>query len=221
MARKTIRMHYENRKIYWRAYQKCRYAKLKRNEILKLEDEYEKLLAASQEERAKQEKTEQECHREALVLFKQECAEWIRQNDNTDPPSFLQIINQLQINKTLNELKDAREKWIKTLLSKVAASSKYRGLSFNLIQEDIMLPEKCPVLGTPLCRFVATEPEDISLYRFVPTLDRIDNSKGYEPDNIEVMSWRANKLKNDATLEELVQLGEWAKKKLELLANIN
>jgi hypothetical protein len=34
-------------------------------------------------------------------------------------------------------------------------------------------------------------------------LDRIDNSKGYVPSNIAVISMRANMIKNNATLAEL------------------
>ena len=36
-----------------------------------------------------------------------------------------------------------------------------------------------------------------------PSLDRIDNSKGYVPGNIAVISMRANMIKNNATLAEL------------------
>lgn len=35
-----------------------------------------------------------------------------------------------------------------------------------------------------------------------PSLDRIDTTKGYEPGNIEFISWRANYLKRNGTLEE-------------------
>jgi hypothetical protein len=33
--------------------------------------------------------------------------------------------------------------------------------------------------------------------------DRKDNARGYVKDNVRVISWRANRLKSDATLEEL------------------
>jgi hypothetical protein len=39
-----------------------------------------------------------------------------------------------------------------------------------------------------------------------PSIDRVDSSKGYTKDNIQVISHRANNLKNNATLEELRKL---------------
>lgn len=39
-----------------------------------------------------------------------------------------------------------------------------------------------------------------------PSLDRVDNSKGYTKDNVKVISLRANKLKNDATKEEIEKI---------------
>jgi hypothetical protein len=37
----------------------------------------------------------------------------------------------------------------------------------------------------------------------LPTLDRIHNYLGYIRGNVEVISWRANHLKSDSTLDEL------------------
>lgn len=38
-----------------------------------------------------------------------------------------------------------------------------------------------------------------------PTLDRIDNTKGYVIGNVMWISWRANRLKGDATIQELTR----------------
>ena len=46
------------------------------------------------------------------------------------------------------------------------------------------------------------------------SLDRIHSTKGYVKGNVILISWRANKLKADATLEEMVKIGEWAKQQL-------
>jgi hypothetical protein len=43
-----------------------------------------------------------------------------------------------------------------------------------------------------------------------PSLDRWDNSKGYIPGNVFVISWRANWLKHDGSVEELRRVAEYA-----------
>lgn len=81
-----------------------------------------------------------------------------------------------------------------------------RGLEFTLTREDIIIPEKCPILGISLESGFASGRESS------PSVDRIDLTKGYTPDNIQVISYLANRMKNNATLEQLVLLGKWAEK---------
>jgi hypothetical protein len=78
-----------------------------------------------------------------------------------------------------------------------------RGLEFNLTREDIVIPVHCPVLGIPLVPFSG---------RFAhnsPSIDRIDNHQGYVKGNIIVVSFRANSLKKDATVDELQKLSDF------------
>jgi hypothetical protein len=65
-------------------------------------------------------------------------------------------------------------------------------ISFN----DIVFPTHCPVLGIELDYF-ASERQENSV-----SFDRIDSSKGYVKGNVVIMSWRANRIKNDGTAEE-------------------
>lgn len=75
-------------------------------------------------------------------------------------------------------------------------------MTFNLTVEDIVIPKTCPVLGITL--EMNSVRSDTS-----PTLDRIDNDKGYEKDNVIVVSWRANRLKADATVDEMKMLARF------------
>lgn len=91
-----------------------------------------------------------------------------------------------------------------SLLSSVKTRAKKKGLEFDLSENDLVIPDVCPILGIPLIKEVG---ERTDAY---PSVDRIDSSKGYTKDNVLVMSWRANCLKRDATLEELILLGKFA-----------
>ena len=80
--------------------------------------------------------------------------------------------------------------------------AKKKGLPFTITIEDIVIPDKCPLLGIEL---VSTndkrDPRN-------PSLDQVVAGNGYTPDNIQVISSRANWLKGDATLTELELLVE-------------
>lgn len=95
---------------------------------------------------------------------------------------------------------------IKTLYNRLKASAKKRNIPFALTLTDLnnlTYPITCPVLGMPL-KFNRGRPQDNSY-----SIDRIDSSRGYTIDNIIVVSWRANKLKNSSTTTELHKLSEF------------
>lgn len=75
--------------------------------------------------------------------------------------------------------------------------AKENNLEFNIEISDIIIPEICPILEVPLIK------GDINNYEYTPSLDRIDNSKGYIKGNIMVISKKANSMKNSASWEEL------------------
>jgi hypothetical protein len=75
--------------------------------------------------------------------------------------------------------------------------AKNKNLQFNIIKEDIVIPEKCPVFDVPL----NFENKDN-----VPTLDRVDNTQGYIKGNIQVISFKANRLKNSSSMDELKKI---------------
>ncbi len=106
----------------------------------------------------------------------------------------------------VKSLKARRQNPIRTMLQDAKTRAKRRGLEFSLTALDIVIPEFCPVLGIPLIWGIG-KPHAGS-----PSLDRIDNSKGYTKENSIVVSRRANTLKNDATLEELRTIADFYEK---------
>ena len=65
------------------------------------------------------------------------------------------------------------------------------------------MPEMCPIFGIKLT-FLAPPKSDC-----IPTVDRIDSSRSYEPGNIAIISWRANIIKNMGTSGEHRRIAEW------------
>lgn len=92
----------------------------------------------------------------------------------------------------------------KYLLKKTARNAIRTGRQCDLTTEDFEIPSHCPVLGVPLIPGNKNKGWDNS-----PSIDRFDSSKNYTKDNIRVISWRANKIKNNGTLEEHKKLVKW------------
>ena len=73
-----------------------------------------------------------------------------------------------------------------------------------------MVPERCPILGTKLVvakhvyrgHGFGGDEDSMSLDRILPEL-------GYVPGNVAVISWRANRLKGSASVDELERLVQW------------
>lgn len=89
---------------------------------------------------------------------------------------------------------------INNLLGHAKYSAKKKSLAFNIDASDIHIPCACPVLGILLDLGAGPHADNL------PSLDRIDPTIGYVKGNVWVISWRANRIKQNATLEELEAL---------------
>lgn len=93
------------------------------------------------------------------------------------------------------------------LYYKVKYTSKSKNLPFNIDVADILIPEFCPMLGIPL----VTGGKGSACSPNLATVDRLIPELGYVKGNINVVSFRANRIKNDATLEELEAITRYVK----------
>lgn len=107
-----------------------------------------------------------------------------------------------RIRKTTDYGRALRRAWYHrdprlTMLQNAKAGARRAGVPFDLRKEDVHIPARCQVLGMPL------EVGSGKRHDGSPSIDRVVPERGYVKDNIRIISWRANRLKSDATLAEL------------------
>lgn len=91
--------------------------------------------------------------------------------------------------------------------SRQRATTKNRDHTITLDDLIALYPAdgKCPVYGTKL------EFGNAGFRENSPSIDRIDSNKGYTRDNIQIISWKANRLKAWATVDDLEMLLSYMK----------
>lgn len=95
------------------------------------------------------------------------------------------------------------ENWAKEKFIQLRSKARRCGLEFAIEIEDLVLPTHCPIFGMPLVRAGGSQTNAS------PSVDRIDNSKGYVKGNVVVVSLKANSIKRDTTLAELKKMVEF------------
>lgn len=88
---------------------------------------------------------------------------------------------------------------VKALLSSAYQRALKKNIPFSITESDILIPSECPILKVPFEYGTA----------YAMSLDRRDNSKGYIPGNVWVISRKANSMKSDATSDELRKFAQW------------
>jgi hypothetical protein len=103
--------------------------------------------------------------------------------------------NNTNSDKMKTYLRKSRQKDdARRLLNNAKARANKKGIEFSITKDDIIIPKICPYLKT---EFIFGD------YNTSMSLDRIDPKIGYTRDNIQVISAKANRMKNTATQEEL------------------
>lgn len=98
----------------------------------------------------------------------------------------------------VKKAEDYKAKWFVYQARLKKSESKTKGIPFDLTSDylESIWTDTCPVFGKPFVRFDKTN--DMS-----PALDRLEPSLGYVKGNVTYISARANRIKYDASAEEL------------------
>lgn len=122
----------------------------------------------------------------------------------------MEIVNKKQYwtpkyQKTQNEYRNSHPEWY--MHYKAKRRARIKKIEFNIEVLDISMPKTCPVFKQYELKKETSETGGPKPWS--PSLDRIDNTKGYIKGNVQVISNKANTMKGNATPEELLQFAYW------------
>lgn len=131
---------------------------------------------------------------------------YIRQADKRQAKEQRQKEIQQKYNRqSYQQLSDLEQAYSRSFTRK-KQNVKYKHWEWDLDMSDLEWPSHCPILGIELDWFCEKTQENS------PSFDRIDNTKGYVKGNVAIISWRANRIKNNGTSQEHQQIADFLRK---------
>jgi len=88
-------------------------------------------------------------------------------------------------------------------LTQAKYRARKRDIEFSVSVSDLKVPDICPIMGIPIIQSEGRRTDNSS------SVDRVDNNKGYTPDNTRIISWLANGRKGDLTIEQIDRLHDY------------
>lgn len=98
------------------------------------------------------------------------------------------------------------EKRKQQLVMKLKAQAKMKGIDFSITKDDIVWPEKCPIMDIELNYYTTGFREHNTA-----SFDRKNPNEGYTKGNVSVISNIANMRKSDLSVTQLEKLLEYVK----------
>lgn len=105
---------------------------------------------------------------------------------------------------TETDLKWQTENILRLLVNRAKHRALVKGLEFDITHEDVSLPTTCPILKIPI-RVVRGQ----GRRQDGPSLDRMDSTKGYVKGNVWIISDLANRMKQEASVSQILAFSEW------------
>jgi hypothetical protein len=118
--------------------------------------------------------------------------------------------NKICIKKWHDDQVRTKEGHAKSIFRTRKSEAKRQNVPFTIELDEVLknIPDICPVLGIELSWGERKGKGDDSS----PSLDKFDPKLGYISGNVYWISFRANKIKQDATLDEVKAVAKWMEK---------
>lgn len=130
----------------------------------------------------------------------------------TGRPRRLLKTNKEKLKEKLASSESTIRQPVKHRLAVLKSRCKRYGIPFSIREADFHpFPTHCPILGIELTYLSTSR----GALESTASFDKIIPSLGYVKGNVAIISMRANRLKNDASLEELEALVVWLKKQVQ------
>jgi hypothetical protein len=115
--------------------------------------------------------------------------------------------NKNVLKQKLNDKKQLLDSfYVKKALCQIKSKCKKNNIPFSISEKDIVIPEYCPVLGVKLVMNKGKFKDDS------PSIDRIITDLGYVENNVIVVSWKVNRIKNNSNIIDLIKISDFYKK---------
>lgn len=106
--------------------------------------------------------------------------------------------------------KDLKEK----LLQNAKNRSLKNGREFSITIDDFNIPKKCECCGFSMSE-KNNPPQDSKIFHAYPSLDRVDNEKGYVRGNVFVICSHCNFIKGKWSLKELENIVRYMRRHID------
>jgi hypothetical protein len=140
---------------------------------------------------------------------------WRSEQRLANPLKFQQWENAASVRKRAARRQNPKERWVTNVYFNAKARAKHSMRPFTLTKDDIRalaaITTHCPLLECTL-RYDNSR----ALTPNAATLDRKDSQKGYTPDNCWIISFKANRSKNNLTLRQIERLAKNLREQLGL-----
>lgn len=135
-----------------------------------------------------------------LTIWCKSCHKILRDSNREKNRLYMENLRKIDKDRINSQKRDFYKKLDprKKMFYQAKNRSGRKGIEFNIKIEDIIIPDKCPLLEIDFVNGIKND------YEFTYSLDRKDPKKGYIKDNIWVITKLANSMKNSASKEDLI-----------------